>query len=112
MRIEVGDAPERKTADRTRMATLCQRKGTKMNSQLPTRESFPDLEEPKAMLTKHELRELSRISTMRSALHIIIEWMLILAAIRVCERFWEPWLYLATIVVIATRQHSLMIMLH
>jgi len=83
-----------------------------MNLELPTRESFPEPEEQRAVLTKRALMELSQISATRSALHIIIEWMLILIAIRVCERFWEPWLYLATIVVIATRQHSLMIMLH
>lgn len=94
------------------MATLCETEGTDMNLELPASESFSEPEEPRAMLTKRELMELSQISTIRSALHIIIEWMLILIAIRVCERFWEPWLYLATIVMIATRQHSLMIMLH
>jgi fatty acid desaturase len=83
-----------------------------MNLELPAAESFPEPEERTALLSKRELVELSQISTMRSALHIIIEWMVILIAIRACERFWEPWLYLATIVVIATRQHSLMIMLH
>jgi fatty acid desaturase len=83
-----------------------------MNWELPARESFPEPEESRAMLTKRELMELSQISSIRSALHIIIEWILILTAIWACERFWEPWLYLATIVVIATRQHSLMIMLH
>jgi fatty acid desaturase len=111
MRVKVGAAPERK-ADQREMAAQSQREGTHMNLELPTTKSFSEPEEPRAMLTKRELRELSQISTTRSALHIIIEWMLILAAIRVCERFWEPWLYLATIVVIATRQHSLMIMLH
>ena len=83
-----------------------------MNLELPTRESSLEPELQRAVLSKRELMELSQISTTRSALRIIIEWMLILIAIRACERFWEPWLYLATIVVIATRQHSLMIMLH
>jgi fatty acid desaturase len=82
-----------------------------MNLELPI-ETFPEREAPRALLTKRELVELSEISSVRSALHIIVEWTLVLIAIGVCQRFWEPWLYLATITVIATRQHSLMIMLH
>jgi len=82
-----------------------------MNLELPIG-SFPEQEAPRALLTKRELVELSEISSVRSALHIIVEWTLVLIAIGVCQRFWEPWLYLATIAVIATRQHSLMIMLH
>ena len=111
MRIEDGAALARRVAHREK-ASLCQTEGSDMNWEFPTRESFPAPEEPRAMLTKRELMELSQISTLRSALQIIIEWILILTAIWACERFWEPWLYLATIIVIATRQHSLMIMLH
>jgi len=83
-----------------------------MNLELAKTDSFPEPAEPGAVLTKRELLELSQISTVRSTLHIIVEWSLILIAVSACQRYWEPWLYLATIFVIATRQHSLMIMLH
>lgn len=66
----------------------------------------------KSLLTKRELMELSSLSSFRSSLHIVAEWALVLAAIYICRRFWNPWLYVMAILVIASRQHALMILLH
>jgi fatty acid desaturase len=63
-------------------------------------------------LGKKDLLELSRITPLRSSIHIIVEWGLIVATIYLCERRGSLALYLAAIVWIATRQHALMILLH
>lgn len=59
-----------------------------------------------------EVRELSRISGLRSSAHLAAEWLVVFALIYLGHRLWRPWLYLPLILVIASRQHALMILLH
>jgi fatty acid desaturase len=63
-------------------------------------------------LTKEELRELSRINPLRSSFHIVAEWLAIFFTISLCQRFSHPLLYVAAIIVIGSRQHALMILMH
>ena len=63
-------------------------------------------------LTKRELRELSAINPIVSCLHICAEWNLILATVYLCERFWNPFLYLLAVALIGARQHALLILVH
>ena len=63
-------------------------------------------------LNKSDLRELSQLSPLRSSLHIVAEWILIVTTIYLCNRSVSPGLYLAAVLWIATRQHALMILLH
>jgi len=61
---------------------------------------------------KNELRELSRVNPWRGAFHIAVEWTLIVGAIFLCQRFWSPLLYIATVMWIGSRQHALMVLMH
>lgn len=63
-------------------------------------------------LSKEELRGLSELSQMRSACHILAEWTLTLAAIYLCQRVWNPILYIVTVAFIGARQHALLILMH
>ncbi|MGO9453724.1 MAG: fatty acid desaturase family protein [Candidatus Binataceae bacterium] len=61
---------------------------------------------------KDELRELSKVNSWRGAFHIAVEWTLIVGAIFLCQRFWSPLLYIASVVWIGSRQHALMVLMH
>ena len=63
-------------------------------------------------LTKEELLELSALSPLRSLVHVVAEWLLILTAAYLCQRFWNPILYLAVVAFIGARQHALLILMH
>jgi fatty acid desaturase len=63
-------------------------------------------------LTKEELRELSELSQFRSLFHIVGEWTAILAAIYLCQRHFNVFLYLLTVAFIGARQHALLILMH
>ncbi|MDO8434157.1 MAG: fatty acid desaturase [Candidatus Binatus sp.] len=63
-------------------------------------------------LTKQELLELSSLSPFRGSLHIAAEWILIVASVYLCQRFWNPFLYLITVAFIGARQHALLILMH
>ena len=63
-------------------------------------------------LTKEELLELSTLSPFRSCFHIALEWLLILSAAYLCQRFWHPLLYLFVVAFIGARQHALLILMH
>jgi fatty acid desaturase len=64
------------------------------------------------------LRELSRVSEWRSAVAIVRQWLIIIgsiAAFKICSSslgYWAIPLYLLVITVIATRQHSLLALMH
>src|SRR5258708_13448607 len=62
-------------------------------------------------LTKEELLELSSLSPFRSLFHVVAEWLLILTAAYLSQRFWNPILYLALVAFIGPRQHALLILL-
>ncbi len=63
-------------------------------------------------LTRDELHELSALSPVRSTFHILAEWTLILAAVCLCRRFFNPVVYLLTVAFIGARQHALLILMH
>lgn len=63
-------------------------------------------------LSKEQLRALSEVNPYISTCHILLEWTAILLAATICHRFWNPLLYLATVVVIGARQHALLILMH
>ena len=63
-------------------------------------------------LTKDELRDLSAHSPLRSTLHILAEWTLILTAICLCQRHFNLVVYLLTVAFIGARQHALLILMH
>jgi fatty acid desaturase len=63
-------------------------------------------------LTKEELRDLSDLSPLRSTCHIVAEWTLILSAIFLCQRFFNPVVYLLTVAFVGARQHALLILMH
>ena len=63
-------------------------------------------------LTKEELLELSALSPFRALVHVVAEWLVILIAAYLCQRFWNPILYLAVVAFIGARQHALLILMH
>jgi fatty acid desaturase len=63
-------------------------------------------------LSKEELTALSTISPLASIYNVALEWGLITAAAMVCQRFWNPWLYVVTVAFIGARQHALLILMH
>jgi fatty acid desaturase len=63
-------------------------------------------------LTKEELRDLSDLNPLRSTFHVFAEWALISSAIFLCQRFFNPLVYLLTVAFIGARQHALLILMH
>lgn len=63
-------------------------------------------------LTRDELHKLSALSPFRSTFHILAEWTLILTAVCLCQRFFNPFVYLLTVAFIGARQHALLILMH
>src|SRR5258708_29363361 len=63
-------------------------------------------------LSKEELLELSALSPLRSLFHIVAEWAVIVTAAYLCQRFWNPVLYLVAVAFIGARQHALLVLMH
>ncbi len=63
-------------------------------------------------LNKEDLQVLSQVNPYLSSCHILLEWSVILLAATVCHHFWNPLLYLATVVIIGARQHALLVLMH
>ena len=63
-------------------------------------------------LTHDELRRLSQVNPLLGGLHVIGEWSLIIATIYLCQRFWNPLLYIFAVAFIGARQHALLILMH
>jgi fatty acid desaturase len=59
-----------------------------------------------------KIKELSKLEPARSLAATAEEWLAIAAAIAVCTYFWHPVLYLIAVMVIGSRQHSLLILGH
>lgn len=59
-----------------------------------------------------ELRRISHRSSWRGLTHVALEWLAIVGAALLCERFWHPGLYVATVLFLAGRQHALGILMH
>ena len=58
------------------------------------------------------LRTWSRVDNARSVTQIGLEIALVAAAVWACQRWWNPALYVATIVWIGARQHALLVLMH
>ena len=58
------------------------------------------------------IRDLSRLNEFRAGLAIVVEWLGIVAAIALCERFWNLPLYLCAVAFIGARQHALLVLGH
>jgi fatty acid desaturase len=58
------------------------------------------------------IKRLSRLSPLRSSLHIAFEWTLVVAAAWCCWHFWHPALYVLTVAFIGARQHALVVLAH
>jgi len=63
-------------------------------------------------LTKEELKRLSTVNPMLACLHVGVEWGLIVATIYLCQRFWNPILYIFAVAFIGSRQHALLVLMH
>lgn len=63
-------------------------------------------------LPREVIRDLSMISPARSTLHILLGWIYIVGGIWVCRRFWNPWIYLLTVLFIGARIHGMMMLMH
>lgn len=58
------------------------------------------------------LREWSRVDNARSVAHLLLEPALVAGAIMLCEAWWHPALYVATVVWLGARQHALLVLMH
>ena len=65
-----------------------------------------------AGLTLERLRKLSILSPARSSLQIAADWLLIAGAIYLGTHQWSPLLYVLIVVLIGSRQHALLILMH
>jgi fatty acid desaturase len=63
-------------------------------------------------LSKDQLHALSEVNSFTSAAHILLEWTAVIVAATLCQHFWNPLLYLATVALIGARQHALLILMH
>jgi fatty acid desaturase len=57
-------------------------------------------------------KELSRLSPLRSVCHIVLEWMIIVATIFVSHRLGNPLAYVVAVVLIGSRQHAFLLLMH
>jgi fatty acid desaturase len=58
------------------------------------------------------LKALSKIKPWRGILQVALEWIGIAAAIFLCQRYWNPALYILTVMWIGARQNALAVMMH
>jgi fatty acid desaturase len=49
---------------------------------------------------------------MLAVAHVAVEWGLIVATIYLCQRFWNPFLYIFAVAFIGARQHALLVLMH
>ncbi len=58
------------------------------------------------------LRELSKIKPWRGVVQIALEWFAIAAAIILCRAYWNPFVYILTVMWIGARQNALAVLMH
>ncbi|HEX7674586.1 MAG TPA: fatty acid desaturase family protein [Bdellovibrio sp.] len=58
------------------------------------------------------VNEFSKVNPARQFIPVIFDWAVIAAAIAVCSTYFSWWLYALTVVVIASRQHALLVLMH
>lgn len=59
-----------------------------------------------------DFRELCKSSNWRGLANVALEWVTITLAIVLCQTYWNPLLYVATVIFLGSRQHALGILLH
>lgn len=64
------------------------------------------------LVSSETIRELSVLHPYHSTVALIRDWCIIAMAIALSEHFWNPFLYLASVIIIAGRQHALGILMH
>jgi fatty acid desaturase len=65
-----------------------------------------------ARVTKEQLDQLSNLNQFISSFYIVAEWASIVIAVVICQQLWNPFLYVAAVVIIGARQHALLILMH
>ncbi len=78
----------------------------------PGRDSDQRERETERVIDPAEIRELSRLSPVVSALHIALEWALVVGCATLAWRFWNPLLYLLAVAFIGARQHAMFVLIH
>src|SRR3954451_4067110 len=58
------------------------------------------------------VKALSQIKQWRGIFQIVLEWIGIFGAIFICNRYWNPILYIATVMWIGARQNGLGVLMH
>lgn len=58
------------------------------------------------------IKELSVLSRSRTIFHLALEWSIIFTTIFVSHRLHNPLIYIAAIIIIGSRQHALLLMMH
>lgn len=85
------------------------------NSAVPGPEPAPEMsaaENDAKGMKRAEIRQLARLSPLRSAFELAATWGQIVIAIALCLHFPSPLAYLATFVFVGARQYALLILLH
>jgi fatty acid desaturase len=67
---------------------------------------------PTLRLSREILREMARIDVKKAVVAIASEWLAIFGAIALCHLFWNPLLYVITILFVGGRQHALAVLQH
>jgi fatty acid desaturase len=58
------------------------------------------------------VKELSQLSPLRSALHIAMDWAIVFATIVISHRLANPVVYIVALLIIGSRQHALLLLMH
>jgi fatty acid desaturase len=58
------------------------------------------------------IKLLSKLKPWRGLLQIALEWIAIAAAIFLCTRYWNPFLYVFTVIWVGARQNALAVLMH
>ena len=58
------------------------------------------------------VKALSKVKPWRGVLQVALEWLAIAGAIIICQRFWNPLLYILVVMWIGARQNGLAVMMH
>ncbi len=63
-------------------------------------------------IDRDEIRRLSILTPGRGGLHVAFEWAVVFATIAVAQRFNNPLIYLLAVLIIGSRQHAMLILMH
>lgn len=77
--------------------------------------AYPDYIEtpfPGWKIESAAIRELSALSPTRSIFHLVLEWSIIVTTIIVSYRLHNPLAYVVAVIIIGSRQHALLLMMH